>query len=774
MIEARSSRRTDAVIVGASFDTPAANKAVRGRGGLPVPAAVGPGPVRRPGLRRREGPDEQYADFPRRRSFLIDPDGVVRRIYDVTDTAAIRKQVLDDLDRRWAADLRSSHDEQPPPPAARRSIPSRYDLVLEPDLEAGQLHRHGGRRRLVVDEATDELVCNAAELDPHRGGGRRRRRPRRPCHGRSTTSTSGSRSRCPRRCPPGRRPASRSTFTGTLNDKLRGWYRSTFKDDDGVERVIATSQMQATDCRRAFPCWDEPDFKAVFGVTLVVAEDLLAISNGPEVAARPRRRPARRVRFADTMAMSTYLVAFIVGPLEATAPVDVDGVPMRVVHVPGKATSPASALEVGAFALRWFQRLLRHPLPVGQGRPRRAPRLRRRRHGEPGLHHVPGERSSWSTRRPPRRPRSSCVADVVAHELAHMWFGDLVTMRWWNGIWLNEAFATFMEVAACDAFRPAWKRWETFSARAHRGLRDRLPDHAPARWSSRSCRPTTPTACSTSSPTRRAARCSACSSSTSARSASGTASATTWPSTATATPRPPTSGTRSRPPPASRCGASWTAGSGRGATRSSRAALDRRRPTLVLRQRRFLFDEDDADAATVGEHPVGHPGQRAPGRPAGRRRLGTVVAPRRSRRCCSTSDELRLPLVSPDAVVVVNSGGHGFYRVAYDDALRARLAGGGAARAVDRRAVRAWSTTPGPRSSPARPRGRPPSAQLAAGLRRRARRRRLADARRRPRLVRPPARRRRRGSGSGPSCASWSGPRLAGARLAAAPTARTT
>ena len=126
------------------------------------------------------------------------------------------------------------------------------------------------------------------------------------------------------------------SFSGILNDKLRGFYRSTFKDDDGTEHVIATTQMESTDCRRAFPCWDEPDFKAVFGITLVVAEDLLAVSNGPEIERVTRADGTVAVTFADTMVMSTYLVAFVVGPLEVTDPVDVDGTPLRIVHVPGK------------------------------------------------------------------------------------------------------------------------------------------------------------------------------------------------------------------------------------------------------------------------------------------------------------------------------------------------------------------------------------------------------------------------------------------------------
>jgi len=101
-------------------------------------------------------------------------------------------------------------------------------------------------------------------------------------------------------------------FRGTLNDKLRGFYRSVFTDADGTERVIATTQFEATDARRAFPCWDEPDCKAVFGITLVVDEALQAVSNGVAVSDESIGDRRRRVRFADTMPLSTYLVAYIV------------------------------------------------------------------------------------------------------------------------------------------------------------------------------------------------------------------------------------------------------------------------------------------------------------------------------------------------------------------------------------------------------------------------------------------------------------------------------
>lgn len=256
------------------------------------------------------------------------------------------------------------------------------------------------------------------------------------------------------------------TFSGVLNDKLRGFYRSTYRDDDGVEQVIAASQMQSTDCRRAFPCFDEPDFKAVFAVTLACDPDHLAISNGPEVERTTftdsEGHERSLVRFADTMPMSTYLVAFVVGRLETTSVVDVGGVPLRLVHVPGKSHLTAFGLDVGARSLQWFVDYYGIPYPDAKIDMVALPDFAAGAMENVGCITY---RESLLLVDPATSTQSEqqLVADVVSHELAHMWFGDLVTMKWWNGIWLNEAFATFMEVAACAAYRPDWDRWTTFS-----------------------------------------------------------------------------------------------------------------------------------------------------------------------------------------------------------------------------------------------------------------------------------------------------------------------
>ncbi len=249
-------------------------------------------------------------------------------------------------------------------------------------------------------------------------------------------------------------------FAGILNDKLRGFYRSTYVDEDGVQQVIATTQMQSTDCRRAFPCWDEPEFKAVFGVTLDVETGLTAISNGPEVE-RQEVDGRTVIRFADTMVMSSYLVAFVVGRLETSETIDVNGIPLRVVHVPGKGHLTEFGLDVGAFSLRWFEEYYGIKYPSDKVDLVALPDFSAGAMENLGCITFRENLLLLDPATSTQNERE-VVADVVSHELAHMWFGDLVTMRWWNGIWLNEAFATFMEIAACDAYRPDWDRWTSF------------------------------------------------------------------------------------------------------------------------------------------------------------------------------------------------------------------------------------------------------------------------------------------------------------------------
>ncbi|HJM72463.1 MAG TPA: M1 family metallopeptidase, partial [Acidimicrobiales bacterium] len=251
-------------------------------------------------------------------------------------------------------------------------------------------------------------------------------------------------------------------FTGVLNDRLRGFYRSTLVLD-GEERTIATTQFQSTDARRAFPCFDEPDLKATFAVTLVVASDLLAVSNGAEESRTPLGNGTDRVVFIDTIPLSTYLVAFVVGPLEATQPVDVDGVPVRVIHPPGKGDQTAFALEVAAHSLRWLADWYDIAVPGGKVDLVALPDFAFGAMENLGCITFREVLLLVDPSTADQRELES-VAAVLSHELAHLWFGDLVTMRWWNGIWLNEAFATFMEMKAVETFRPDWQVWAGFTA----------------------------------------------------------------------------------------------------------------------------------------------------------------------------------------------------------------------------------------------------------------------------------------------------------------------
>ncbi len=335
--------------------------------------------------------------------------------------------------------------------------PERYDLVLTPDLKA---FTFDGVETVAVTvhEATAEVVLNALELEIESAVAER--------GGKSLTAEvelEPARERARMRFGEALEAGAwtlRIKFRGILNDKLHGFYRSQYVDGAGKSHTVATTQFEATDARRAIPCWDEPALKAVFGVTLVIDADLMALSNAGIKSERKLGYGKKEIVFKDTIRMSTYLLAFIVGEFEATAAVDA-GTPLRVVHVPGKRALTGWAEQIGAFSLKFFADYYGIPYPGDKLDLIAIPDFAAGAMENLGAITF-RETALLADENRASRGELERVADVVSHENAHMWFGDLVTMRWWNGIWLNEAFATFMEMLAVDAWKPHWKRWESF------------------------------------------------------------------------------------------------------------------------------------------------------------------------------------------------------------------------------------------------------------------------------------------------------------------------
>ena len=352
----------------------------------------------------------------------------------------------------------SSPDTLDPYRLPRHVVPLRYDLRLEPDLTAA---RFAGQETitLTVHQPISEIVLNAIELDITSAqiegatGSARQATIRldeatQRCHLSFTEPLS-----------PGIWKLA-IAFRGTLNDKLRGFYRSTYKDEHGVAHSLAATQFEATDARRAFPCWDEPDFKAVFATTLVVDPMLTAVSN-TTIASETHAGGKKVVRFDDTIKMSTYLVAFIVGRIEPTKPVMVGQTPLRLWAVPGKGHLARFGQDIAAASLSFFESYYGMPYPGDKLDLLAIPDF-----ASGAMENLGAityrETALLVDQLSATHGELERVADVVAHENAHMWFGDLVTMSWWNGLWLNEAFATFMEMLAVDAWKPEWKRWDSF------------------------------------------------------------------------------------------------------------------------------------------------------------------------------------------------------------------------------------------------------------------------------------------------------------------------
>src|SRR5262245_38082123 len=240
--------------------------------------------------------------------------------------------------------------------------PERYEIRLTPDLKASTF---AGEETIFVNvrEPVTEIVLNAIELTilavsivSAEG---------KVLQGTSTLDEISERAilQFPQVLTPGPWQL-HLTFSGILNDKLHGFYRSTYKDATGQDKMLASTQFESTDARRAFPCWDEPALKAVFQTTLVIPEGLTAISNTAIV--RETVLPGtgkKEVVFADTIKMSTYLVAFIVGEFIGTEPMFVDNAPLRVWAVPGKGHLAKFGQEIGAASLKFFSQYYNRPYP---------------------------------------------------------------------------------------------------------------------------------------------------------------------------------------------------------------------------------------------------------------------------------------------------------------------------------------------------------------------------------------------------------------------------
>uniref|UniRef100_A0A3Q2Z8F5 Endoplasmic reticulum aminopeptidase 1b n=1 Tax=Hippocampus comes TaxID=109280 RepID=A0A3Q2Z8F5_HIPCM len=258
-------------------------------------------------------------------------------------------------------------------------------------------------------------------------------------------------------------------FAANLSDSFHGFYKSSYRTSSGELRTLASTQFEATFARTAFPCFDEPAFKANFTISIVREARHIAISNMPKIKTVALPGNVFEDHFATTVKMSTYLVAFIVSDFHSVSKTTQHGVKISVYAVAEKINQTDFALDAAVKLLDFYDDYFNIPYPLPKQDLAAIPDFQS------------GAMENWglTTYRESAllfHPEKSSVTDkvhiakIIAHELAHQWFGNLVTMEWWNDLWLNEGFAKFMEFIAVNATYPQFQVNDLFMGKCYTAM----------------------------------------------------------------------------------------------------------------------------------------------------------------------------------------------------------------------------------------------------------------------------------------------------------------
>ncbi|HKP59918.1 MAG TPA: M1 family metallopeptidase [Polyangiales bacterium] len=328
--------------------------------------------------------------------------------------------------------------------------PRHYKLHIEVDPAAGREYRGRVEIELELRRPVSQVELHAAELEVSEAelGDQAATIEVQPA--RETIIL-----RVGRKLPAGRARL-HASFKGTLRNDLRGLYAASAND-----RHYAFSQLEAADARRFFPCFDEPAFKARFSVSVTTRSSNTVISNSPIERVEEPDGERSTTYFRPTPLLSTYLVALAVGELSFSEPVFAGDVPIRIAHIPGNEHLTAFALEAARESLTRLASYFGLDYPYEKLDLVAVPDF------EIGAMENAGavffrETLLLVDERSVSLAEKKRAAEVICHELAHMWYGNLVTMRWWDDLWLNEAFATWMAFDIVAKWRPEWQMWNDF------------------------------------------------------------------------------------------------------------------------------------------------------------------------------------------------------------------------------------------------------------------------------------------------------------------------